>query len=138
MGKEGSFYPYTPTNIIFISQKADRAALEAKASRDWVDSTFERLDKEIREAKSHLIGQEEALRNAVEQINEDVEGKLDRMEIEPLKQYFGKCMYICMYVCTCMYICMYVQYMYVCTCMYACMYVHCMYVCMQCFPQDKY
>lgn len=75
---------------IEVDEKADRAALEAKASRDWVDSTFERLDKEIREAKSHLIGQEEALRNAVEQINEDVEGKLDRMEIEPLKQYFDK------------------------------------------------
>ena len=76
--------------IIIVIQKADRSALEGKASREWVDSTFERLDREIREAKSHLLGQEEALRNAVGQLNEDVEGKMDRMELEPLKDYFGK------------------------------------------------
>ena len=73
-----------------LHQKADRAALESKASRDWVDSTFERLDREIREAKSHLLGQEEAFRSAVSQINDDVDGKLDRLELEPLKNYFGK------------------------------------------------
>ena len=64
--------------------------MEGKASRDWVDSTFERLDREIREAKSHLVGQEEAFRSAMNQINEDVDGKLDRMELEPLKNYFGR------------------------------------------------
>ena len=36
------------------------------------------------------MGQEEALRNAVGQLNEDVEGKLDRMELEPLKDYIGR------------------------------------------------
>ena len=70
-------------------QKADRTALESKASREWVDSTFERLDREIREARSKLVGQEEALKSAVDQISEDVEGKLDRMELAPLKEYFG-------------------------------------------------
>ena len=71
-------------------QKADRSALESKASREWVDSTFERLDREIREARSKLMGQEEALKSAVTQISEDVEGKLDRMELGPLKEYFGQ------------------------------------------------
>lgn len=75
--------------LIFSLQKADRRALEDKASRDWVDSTFERLDKEIRDAKSRLIGQEEAFKMAVSQLNEDVDGKLDRMELQPLKEYFG-------------------------------------------------
>lgn len=70
-------------------QKADRRALESKASREWVDSTFDRLDKEIREARARLMGQEEAFKHAMTQINEDVEGKLDRMELEPLKEYFG-------------------------------------------------
>ena len=74
-----------------LEQKADRRALEGKASREWVDSTFERLDKEIREAKAHLLGQQEAFKTAVSQLNEDVEGKLDRMELEPLKEYFGGC-----------------------------------------------
>ena len=54
-----------------------------------MDSTFEQLDREIREAKSKLLGQEEAWRNALTQLNEDVEGKLDRMELQPLKEYFG-------------------------------------------------
>ncbi len=55
-----------------------------------MDSTFEKLDREIREATAKLLSQEEALRAAVDQLNEDVEGKLDRMELQPLKDYFGK------------------------------------------------
>lgn len=55
-----------------------------------MDSTFERLDREIREARSKLMGQEEALKSAMTQINEDVEGKLDRLELAPLKEYFGQ------------------------------------------------
>lgn len=74
---------------LFTQQKADRAALEGKASRDWVDSTFERLDREIRDARSKLLGQEEAFRSAVSQLTDDVDGKLDRLELEPLKAYFG-------------------------------------------------
>ena len=54
-----------------------------------MDSTFEKLDKEIREARSRMLGQEEALKLAVNQLNEDVETKLDRMELQPLKDYFG-------------------------------------------------
>lgn len=77
-------------NVVPVTlQKADRAALEGKASREWVDSTFERLDREIREAKSKMVGQEEAFKTAMSQINEDVDGKLDRNELEPLKEYFG-------------------------------------------------
>lgn len=75
---------------MLLLQKADRKALEEKASKDWVDSTFEKLDKEIREARSRMLGQEEALKLAVNQLNEDVETKLDRMELQPLKDYFGK------------------------------------------------
>lgn len=55
-----------------------------------MDSTFEKLDKEIREARSKMLGQEEAFKVAVNQLSEDVEGKLDRMELQPLKDYFGK------------------------------------------------
>ena len=56
-----------------------------------MDNTFERLDKEIREASSKMMGQEEALKQAVHQLNEDVDNKLDRMELQPLKDYFGNC-----------------------------------------------
>ena len=81
---------YMTIIVCLHSQKADRTALDSKASREWVDSTFERLDREIREAKTRYLGQEEALKSAMHQINEDVEGKLDRMELEPLKEYFGE------------------------------------------------
>lgn len=55
-----------------------------------MDSTFERLDREIREAQAKLLSQEEHLNSTFTQLNEDVEGKLDRLELEPLKQYFGR------------------------------------------------
>lgn len=70
-----------------VDEKADRKLLENKASRAWVDSNFSKLDQEIREARQKLLGQEEALSKAVNQINSDVDMKLDRMELEPLKQY---------------------------------------------------
>lgn len=76
---------------IVVVQKADRDALDSKASKQWVDSTFVRLDKEIREARSKLEGQEQALKNAVDQLSTDVDGKLDRMEIERIESYFGNC-----------------------------------------------
>ena len=53
-------------------------------------STFDRLDQQIREARDQLLGQEEALRSAVHRLDEDVETKLDKGELEPLKDYFGE------------------------------------------------
>lgn len=41
------------------------------------------------------MGQEEAFRSAVGQLNEDVEGKLDRMELEPLREYIGMTIIMC-------------------------------------------
>ena len=85
----GAVFGHNLQWCVLCLQKADRTALDGKASREWVDSTFERLDREIREAKSKLSGQEEAFKVAMSQINEDVDGKLDRNELEPLKDYFG-------------------------------------------------
>ena len=79
-------------------QKADRAALEGKASRDWVSSTFDKLDQQIRQARDQLLGQEEALRSAVHRLDEDVETKLDKGELEPLKDYFGEAVSVCVCV----------------------------------------
>ena len=55
-----------------------------------MDSTFERLDQKIREARDRMLGQEEALRSAVHRLDEDVDTKLDKGELEPLKDYFGE------------------------------------------------
>jgi hypothetical protein len=73
-----------------VEEKADRKALEAKASRQWVESTFEKLDREIREAKSVLEAQDEALRGTVDRITADVDSKLDRDEMEMLRDYIDK------------------------------------------------
>lgn len=73
-----------------VDEKADRDALDAKASKQWVDSTFVRLDKEIREARSKLEGQEMALKSAVDQLASDVDAKVDRMEIERIESYLDQ------------------------------------------------
>ena len=64
-----------------------------------MDSTFERLDQQIREARDKLMNQEEALQSAVNRLNEDVETKLDRLELEPLKEYFGNAMCTFLKIC---------------------------------------
>ena len=39
------------------------------------------------------MSQEEAFKMAVSQLTEDVDGKLDRLELEPLKDYFSEFCY---------------------------------------------
>ena len=81
----------TLSYVVCLSmQKADRTALESKASRHWVESTFEKLDREIREAKSQLAAQDEQFRGNMERITHDVETKLDRDEMETLRDYIGR------------------------------------------------
>ena len=73
-----------------VEEKADRKQLENKASKQWVDSTFSQLDEEIRAARAKMQEQEEALRLAMQQIGGEVELKLDREEIGPLKSYLDE------------------------------------------------
>ena len=54
-----------------------------------MESTFDKLDKEIREAKSILEAQDEALRGTVDRITVDIDSKLDRDEMEMLRDYIG-------------------------------------------------
>ena len=55
-----------------------------------MESTFDKLDKEIREAKSILEAQDEALRGTVDRITVDIDSKLDRDEMEMLRDYIGQ------------------------------------------------
>lgn len=91
--------------------------MESKASRHWVESTFEKLDREIREAKSQLAAQDEQFKGNMERITHDVETKLDRDEMETLRDYIGKAstvhqlrIYIHTYVR--MYVALFVNYLY--------------------------
>ena len=62
--------------------------MEEKASKNWVKSNFETLDKQIRDAMAKMIEREEAVK-MVSDLN--VEDKLDRIELQPFKDYVGKC-----------------------------------------------
>lgn len=70
-------------------QKADRRALDEKASKNWVRSNFEELDRQIREAMTRMMEREEAMK-MVNDLNENVDGKVDRLELQPFKDYVGK------------------------------------------------
>ena len=76
--------------LSLVEEKADRKQLENKASKQWVDSTFSQLDEEIRGARAKMQEQEESLRLALQQIGGEVEMKLDKEEIGPLKEYFDE------------------------------------------------
>ena len=78
------------TVLSLMDEKADRKQLENKASKQWVDSTFSQLDEEIRNARAKMQEQEDALRLAMEQMGGEVEHKLDKEEIEPLKTYLDE------------------------------------------------
>ena len=68
----------------------DRRALEAKASRQWVESTFEKLDREIREARTLMEAHDEMFKGTMDRITNDIDAKLDRDEMETLRDFIGK------------------------------------------------
>eukprot|EP00117_Sycon_ciliatum_P034620 scpid33758/ scgid26387/ Glutamine-rich protein 2 len=70
-----------------VEEKADRQSLDDKASRAWVDNHIHQLTAEILEAKDKVSGQDEKLQGALDRLTNDVDGKLDRLELEPLKAY---------------------------------------------------
>lgn len=73
-----------------MEEKADRKQLENKASKQWVDSTFSQLDEEIRISRAKMQEQEDALKMAMQQIGGEVDLKLNKEEIGPLKDYFDE------------------------------------------------
>ena len=78
------------TMQIEVDEKADRRALEAKASRQWVESTFEKLDREIREARTLMEAHDEMFKGTMDRITNDIDAKLDRDEMETLRDFIGK------------------------------------------------
>ena len=76
--------------MCLVLQKADRRALEAKASRQWVESTFEKLDREIREARTLMEAHDEMFKGTMDRITNDIDAKLDRDEMETLRDFIGK------------------------------------------------
>ncbi|XP_053565305.1 glutamine-rich protein 2 [Bombina bombina] len=66
--------------------KAAKKALERKVSRTQFDATTEQLNNMLQELLGRVNGQEQDWQRFLDKINAEMESKLDRMELFPLKQ----------------------------------------------------
>jgi len=73
--------------VLEMEDKADKRAVDHKANRVFVDNHFEKLNLGLESALQRCEGQEAALKHAITQISNDVEGKLDRMELQSVKDF---------------------------------------------------
>ena len=77
--------------MLEMEDKADKRSVDHKANRVFVDNHFEKLNSGLEAALKRCEGQEEALKHAINQISTDVDGKLDRMELQSVKDFLGSC-----------------------------------------------
>ncbi|XP_061080714.1 glutamine-rich protein 2 [Conger conger] len=69
-----------------IDVKADKQALEAKVSRVQFDSMTEQLSTMFQDLLSKVSGQEQDWHKVIQKISTEMENKLNRIELDPLKQ----------------------------------------------------
>ncbi|XP_041473413.1 glutamine-rich protein 2-like isoform X5 [Lytechinus variegatus] len=73
--------------IMEIDVKADKRALDNKVSRSHFDGAVDELSKNLSEVMDKLSGHKTAWDSAVGELKLDIDNKLDRMELDPLKSY---------------------------------------------------
>ncbi|CAB3998642.1 Hypothetical predicted protein [Paramuricea clavata] len=73
-----------------MDTKADKLALDNMISRLKFDASFGTLEHSVQDILNRLAGQEAALQEAVSKLNNEVDEKMDRMEMDPLKDYINK------------------------------------------------
>ncbi|XP_056308490.1 glutamine-rich protein 2-like [Danio aesculapii] len=71
---------------IEIEIKADKQALESKVSCMQFDSMTERLSNMLQELVSKISGQEQDWNKVIEKISTEMDSKLNRIELDPLKK----------------------------------------------------
>ncbi|KAG8519371.1 Glutamine-rich protein 2 [Galemys pyrenaicus] len=69
-----------------IDVKADKSALEAKVSRVQFDATTEQLNHMMQELVAKMSGQEQDWQKMVDKLLLEMDSKLDRLELDPVKQ----------------------------------------------------
>ncbi|XP_064862816.1 uncharacterized protein C16orf96 [Oncorhynchus nerka] len=69
-----------------IEIKADKRALETKVSRMQFDSMTEELNTMFQELLSKITGQEQDWHKIIDKISTEMECKLDRIELDPVKK----------------------------------------------------
>ncbi|XP_052514604.1 glutamine-rich protein 2 [Budorcas taxicolor] len=69
-----------------IGVKADKSALAAKVSRVQFDATTEQLNRMMQELVAKMTGQEQDWQKMLDKLLVEMDSKLDRLELEPVKQ----------------------------------------------------
>ncbi|XP_042658399.1 glutamine-rich protein 2 isoform X2 [Tyto alba] len=72
--------------VLGINVKADKTALAGKVSRSQFDASMERLNGMIQEMLSRVMGQEQDWHQVQQQLSEEMDSKLDRLELGPFRQ----------------------------------------------------
>ncbi|CAM9982562.1 unnamed protein product [Bubo scandiacus] len=72
--------------VLGIDVKADKTALAGKVSRTQFDASMERLNEMIQETLSRVTGQEQGWHQVQRQLSEEMDSKLDRLELGPFRQ----------------------------------------------------
>ncbi|NXR03608.1 QRIC2 protein, partial [Sagittarius serpentarius] len=72
--------------VLGIDVKADKTALAGKVSRTQFDASMERLNEVIQEMLSRVTGQEQGWHQLQRQLSEEMDSKLDRLELGPFRQ----------------------------------------------------
>ncbi|XP_072167808.1 uncharacterized protein [Diadema setosum] len=73
--------------IMEIDVKADKRALDSKVSRSHFDGAVDELSKNLNDVMDKMTGHKVAWDSAVSELKLDIDNKLDRMELDPLKSY---------------------------------------------------
>ncbi|XP_072795726.1 glutamine-rich protein 2 [Vicugna pacos] len=69
-----------------IDMKADKSALAAKVSRVQFDATTEQLNHMMQELVAKMSGQEQDWQKMLDKLLGEMDSKLDRLELDPVKQ----------------------------------------------------
>ncbi|XP_021348670.1 glutamine-rich protein 2-like isoform X2 [Mizuhopecten yessoensis] len=70
-----------------VDVKADKRSLDNKVNHSLFDSTTNDINRMIKEILDKLSGYEDNFNTTCHKINEDIDGKLDRLELDPLKEW---------------------------------------------------
>ncbi|XP_076766930.1 uncharacterized protein LOC143433479 [Xylocopa sonorina] len=70
-----------------LADKADAQAINRKVSYDQFDAACDDLAQGLEEAISKLGQQESIWQEALEEVQKEIEGKVDKMEMSPLKDF---------------------------------------------------
>lgn len=70
-----------------VDVKADKKSLDNKVNHSLFDSTTNEINKMIKDILDKLAGHEASWNSTIKKFADDIDGKLDRLELDPLKEW---------------------------------------------------